>query len=385
LDFARHSAKHRGFHPRLLVLAGILLAHNGSGSASESDPWTYAYIPLADSAGLVSERLAVSIQSVIDRINAAQAAGPRALDDTGLEFAFFAEFRSAHIRDVTWGQFELCIGTNDCPGWSRFERIQMYPEESVYHAAQWRFIPARFHLASIVNVCGVRMGTDKLTHFFDDGFHYFNGLRSRRKNLDPEDIRRLSMAFERAYMGTRITGIVSRADIEANLAGVEFYGEFFAGAAPIIGRSLGGRLVMLRNPDVCDYVTRQFYERILPNEYTYSMLPTERANIRAQKLTTLIDERARRAAMLAHELDGRELARQKSLLLARRIPMTRWQSDFPKIRIVTYGAGMASQWLFDRDFRRAANLFGFDPFKARKLGDRKPVRIKPVEFALSGE
>ncbi|MDH3386805.1 MAG: hypothetical protein OEN02_02780 [Gammaproteobacteria bacterium] len=375
MDFARHWARRGGSCLRLIALAGVLLAHSEFGGASESDPWTYAHIPLADSGALVSERLVVSIQSAIERVNTGQPSSPRMLGDTELEFAFFAEFRSLYIRDVTWGQFELCIGTNDCPGWPRFERIQMFPAESVYHAARWRFIPARFHLASIVNVCGIRMGADKLTHFFDDGFHYFNALRSRRKNLDPEDIRNLSLAFERSYMGTRITGIVSRADIEANLAGVEFYSDFFSGDAPIIGRGPDGRLLMLRNPDVCDYVTRQFDERILPNEYSYGLLSTDRAEMRARNLLRLIDRRARRAARLARELDGQELARQKSRLLARRIPMTRWQSDFPKIRLVTYGAGMVSQWLFDRDFRRAVNLFGFNPLKADRLGDRKPVEI----------
>lgn len=56
-----------------------------------------------------------------------------------------------------------------------------------------------------------------MTHFFDEGFSYFNALRSKRRNLEPEDIRQLSMTFEKIYMVTHITGIVSRADIEANL------------------------------------------------------------------------------------------------------------------------------------------------------------------------
>ena len=178
--------------PKLLVIliAGIMLVATGATRASESDPWTYAHIPLADSASLVSERLEKSIQAVLDKVNMELA---QPVDDTALEFAFFSEFRSSQIRDVTWGQFERCIGGNDCDDWPQFERIQMYPEESVYHAANWRYIPSSFHLASVVNVCGVRMGADKLTHFFDDGFHYFNALRSKRRNLDPEDIRQLSM------------------------------------------------------------------------------------------------------------------------------------------------------------------------------------------------
>ena len=230
----------------------------------------------------------------------------------------------------------------------------------------------------------MRMGADKLTHFFDDGFHYFNALRSRHRHLDPEDIRRLSMAFERSYMGTRMTGILSRADIEANLAGVRFYSDIFGGDAPMIGRGLNGRLLMLRKPDICAYVTPQFDERVLPNEYTYSMIETNRAESRAEALLEIIAEREARAKRLTHELDPADLELIKTALLSRRIPMTRWQSDFPKLRLLTYGLGMASQWLVDADFRQASSIFGFNPLKPGKLDDRKPVRIKHVELAYAG-
>jgi hypothetical protein len=379
---ARLAAKTSFVYAMLLV---VFCATASKSKASESDPWTYAYIPLADSAPLVSEQLAVALESVLDAVNASAAGERLEVDDRAVEFVFFAEFRRRNIRDVTWGLFERCIGTNSCAGWPRFERIQMYPEESVYHAAGWRFIPSRFHLAAIVEICGVRMGADKLTHFLDDGFHYFNALRSRRKNLDPEDIRRLSMAFERSYMGTRMTGILSRADIEANLAGVRFYGDIFGGKSPMIGRGLDGRLVLLRKPDICDYVTPQYDERILPNEFVYSAIETDRAESRSRALLDVIEAREQHAARQARELDASDLALIRSALLSRRIPMTHWQSDFPKMRLLTYGLGMVGQWLIDADFRQASSIFGFDPLKPGKLDDRKPVRIKRVELAFADE
>ncbi|MCP4982615.1 MAG: hypothetical protein GY935_19230 [Gammaproteobacteria bacterium] len=367
----------------LLIGASLLWATAGVINASESDPWTYAYIPLQDSAPLVSDRLSKSILSVIEAVNAANGLDHRSIGDTELEFDFFAEFRSSHIRDLTWGTFERCIGTNTCEGWPPFERIQMYPEESVYRAANWRFIPSRFHLASVINVCGVRMGADKLTHFFDDGFHYFNALRSKRKDLDPEDIRLLSMAFEKTYMGTRLTGIVSRADIEANLAGVQFYSDFFIAQSPLIGRAADGRLTLLRGPDICDYVTQQYDERILPNEFEFSLINTERAQQRSQKLKQIIAERNKRSANMANKMSTAELALYKRVILSRRIPMTHWQSEFPKIRLVGHAAGMTSQWLFDPSFRRVSSLFGFDPLKPNKLEDRKPVNIRRTQLTYS--
>lgn len=362
----------------ILVLAG----YSGTSRASESDPWTYAYIPLADSAALVSDQLGNLIQTVIDAVNSEHTEKNQRFEDTAMEFAFFAEFRSRHIRDVAWGLFERCIGTNSCAEWPQFERIQMHPEESVYHAGKWRFIPARFHLASVINVCGVRMGADKLTHLFDDGFHYFNALRSKRKDLDPEDIRQLSMTFERSYMGTRLTGIVSLADIEANLAGVRFYSDFFSGSTPMIGRNFDGRLIKLRNPNICDYVTDQFDERILPNEYVYSLLNTSRAQDRSHNLMKIIEQRSHLSETLARELSDEELTRQKNIILARRIPMTNWKKEFPKLRLVGHATGILTHWVFDSGFRRASSLFGFNPFKPRKLFDRKPIVIQRAELVF---
>jgi len=369
-----------------LVLTAILLLGSGRGlSASESDLWTYAHIPLSDSSTLVNAQLHNSIRTVIDSINAKPIEELHSVDDTALEFAFFTEFKSRYIRDVTWGMFEKCIGTNSCTGWPQFERIQMYPEESVYYAARWRFIPSRFHLASVVQVCGIRMGADKLTHFFDDAFHYFNALRSKRKNFEPDDIRRLSMTFEETYMGTRLTGIVSRADIEANLSGVQFYSEIFTGNSPMVGRDQNGRLKLLRKPDICDYVSEGYDERILPNEFTYSLLDTTRARKRTQDLQRIIASRIKYSASQASALSEEELHARKQMILARRIPMTRWQSDFPKIRMVGHAAGMTSQWIFDSSFRQVSNLFGFDPLKPRKLDDRIPISMRRVESTESSE
>ena len=361
---------------RALIFCSLLLGCSFIASASESDPWTFAYIPLADSGVLINDKLENMVRTVIDEVNSQQIASKQRLEDTALEFAFFSQFRSGYIRDVAWGVFERCIGTNNCQGWPEFERIQMYPEESVYHAVNWRYIPSRFHLASIVEVCDVRMGADKLTHFFDDGFHFFNAFRSIRKNLDWEDLYKLSMAFENSYMGTRLTGIVSRADIEANLAGVRFYRDFFGGLSPMIGRDTDGRLVMLRSPDICDYVSEQYDERVLPNEYSYSLTKTPRAVRKSLDLMAVINERGDRSTRLARELSKKDLALETKTILARRIPMTQWQKDFPKYRLVGHATGVLTQIMFDSDFRLALNIFGFNPLTPRKLRDRKPVEIQ---------
>ena len=47
---------------RVLTLTGFIFAASCLAEASESDPWTYAHIPLADSASLISDQLEKLIQ-----------------------------------------------------------------------------------------------------------------------------------------------------------------------------------------------------------------------------------------------------------------------------------------------------------------------------------
>ncbi len=92
----------------------------------------------------------------------------------------------------------------------------------------------------------------------------------------------------------------------------------------MIGRDRDGRLLKLRKPDICDYVTAQYDERILPNEYTYSLMETSRARQRAQDLQNIIKLRKNHSAALARKLHQDEMSAQTKKILARRIPMTHW-------------------------------------------------------------
>ncbi len=75
-----------------------------------------------------------------------------------------------------------------------------------------------------------------------------------------------------------------------------------------------------------------------------------------------------------------ELSRQTVALLKQRIPMTQWQKDFPKLRIVGHAAGALMQMIFDSGFRRASILFGFNLLKPGKPDIRKPIVIQRVEL-----
>ncbi len=218
-----------------LILAVSLAAHHAG--ASEVDPYTYGFVYLEDAAPALNQVLTSFIGDALAEVTAEllrARQGGRRMSDTEIEFRFFRAFERLHMQDVAFGIMEKCISSNDCDGWPSIERIQLRPEESIFHEAKWKFTPAKFYVSSVVNVCGVRFGADKLTHFFDDGFRYYNASRSKRLNYSIEDLQHLSMVFERTWMGAVLTGVVSYADVEANIAGVRFYRSMFLGDEPLL-------------------------------------------------------------------------------------------------------------------------------------------------------
>jgi hypothetical protein len=147
----------------------------------------------------------------------------------------------------------------------------------------------------------------------------------------------------------------------------------------MIRRNTDGLLTLSRKPEICDYVSEDFDERNLPNDFTYSLINTAKASKRSLDLIRIIEQREIQSEALALNLDQQELAIQTKAILARRIPMTRWQKDFSKLRLAGHAAGYMTQFMFDSDFRRVSILFGFNPLKPGKLQDRKPIVIQRVE------
>jgi hypothetical protein len=83
-------------------------------------------------------------------------------------------------------------------------------------------------LTPTIEINGVRIGSDKLSHFVSSGWRYHTAyreaLRSGKSAGDAERaaIRR-GLLEERLILGKAVSGILSIADMEANLQGMLFY------------------------------------------------------------------------------------------------------------------------------------------------------------------
>lgn len=102
-------------------------------------------------------------------------------------------------------------------------------ERSVYRDFLWPESPSLVlsrRMSAVINIQGVELGTDKLGHFFTEGFSYFETTDKLAKDVE------FGLHFgrwtESLYFGAQTTGVFSYADLVANLNGLRFWNRILA-------------------------------------------------------------------------------------------------------------------------------------------------------------
>jgi hypothetical protein len=256
------------------VILWILLAKRGWGS--ETDNVTYRFVQLEDSAAKLDRIFNAYLTSIMESTNATitrSASDPKSISDTAVEVAFVKTYVKVILPDPDHRLvpiFEACIERNNCQGWPHFERIYLGRDESIYGEVHYGEVAVAF-LSSTLNMCGSRIGTDKITHIIGDGFLYYNASRNKKSPIyNEEDVYRTAMADERGLMGARSTNVISSADAEANRAGFKLATSYLSGSKSIFARdSATGLLKKQNDVHFCDYVSDQMDEVIHPPSYTH--------------------------------------------------------------------------------------------------------------------
>jgi hypothetical protein len=83
-------------------------------------------------------------------------------------------------------------------------------------------------ISSTVKIYGAQFGTDKIAHFFQQGYTYYKIYnRAIVEGNTPAEANRRAVrwgrATERTYYGTLVSGVFSNGDLCANYAGMRFY------------------------------------------------------------------------------------------------------------------------------------------------------------------
>jgi hypothetical protein len=140
----------------------------------------------------------------------------------------------------------------------RYRRNMLYHNHGPLDTGMW------MPWVDVMEIDGVRLGTDKLSHFASSGWRFRNKyLREIKHGRTPEEaerrIIRKSILGERTAMGALTTGVLSPGDLEANYQGMRFYLSLCEGSDPLLIQE--GSAWILREPvDISGYVSPEWDE-----------------------------------------------------------------------------------------------------------------------------
>ena len=140
------------------------------------------------------------------------------------------------------------------------DRTDIYSNVRIGNSANLR----KFGPASTVQLAGILLGTDKIDHFWVQGYDYF---RESKDGLEPERAVRWGTRTELGIWGGATTGVFSYADLAANYDGYQFYATLLAPTSGI-GRDSDGCVRMVRPFDWADWIDWHYDEALNPPVYT---------------------------------------------------------------------------------------------------------------------
>jgi hypothetical protein len=228
-----------------LFLCVALLMQSTAVFAFETDQYNLPPEPLADIGEEVSEYVEENLRKAVDKINAEilarqsclenKADKPKKIkcDSPNKEKAKLEFLRSekAVAREV----YNL-LGTGIFPftksaSWVESHRFIGQPAryKTSFPKSIYAVLPTNYlTISPTVNLYGSQFGTDKIAHFFQQGYTYYqiynralaNGLTADKA---AQKAIRWGQMSERTFYGTLVSGVYSNADLCANYVGKKFY------------------------------------------------------------------------------------------------------------------------------------------------------------------
>ena len=221
-------------------------------AAYESDQYSNRLQPLADAAPV--------LDGVVNRALAKIAARWHRVDDRErFAYEIYEELGGAYWVDHI-ERFAM-----KSPA---IERLPQHRWRSIYRGAPLRAgrVESAFGVGATIRLAGSLVGTDKLGHFFSQGFKYY---KSHLAGWPEERILGRGRFNERWIFGQLTTSVFSNADLVADYQGYRFYRSLFADAVvpgkPAIVRLTGGVARIQREFHWSDYVDDYWDEALDPS------------------------------------------------------------------------------------------------------------------------
>jgi len=235
--------RHRA--PALALVIG--LGAGGTAFALETDQYYAWSRPLADATDVVNAKLNLELQRAIDSFEQP----PDECVEIAIRFRKRMRFILFHRIEI-WAMHTSLVARvpEDGDEFVEYRRNSMYRFHGPFDTGMW------MPMTPTIQVNGIRIGTDKLSHFVSSGWAYYV---SRQKALDrgmseaeaEEAAVRRGILEERLILGEAVDGILSIADIEAGLQGMQLYVDLCGGRDSLLVNEHGSwsikRPIDLRN------------------------------------------------------------------------------------------------------------------------------------------
>jgi hypothetical protein len=247
-------------------LSAIALAAHGA-RALETDQYYAWKRPLTDAAEAINAKINADIEEALARVNSRHGSAPcpcRIPQDAIRNRFYHLIIAQPEVwADNTAALDRIPSGAADE---TNFRRSNLYHETSPFDPIRW--MPP----SPTIEVAGVRVGADKLGHFFADGAWIEESYRralakGATEHEALEKAVRFSLDTERTIWGSMTSGVMSLADLDANYQGLLFYRGLCGGPDPALEETDSG-WKLKRRFDIRDYVDPKWDESWEANIYT---------------------------------------------------------------------------------------------------------------------
>jgi hypothetical protein len=247
-----------------LAIAVACIALAAPSRALETDQFYAWRRSLADSSEALNAKVNFELDATLREINARDAG--RETTCRQVVEAIHSRFTLFIFQKIElWAQRTAVLSR--IPADDREERS--YRKDWIYGQVAWYDLSRTVPPSPTIEIDGVRLGTDKISHFFSEGHYYLEWYEAARRRGQSHDeavetaVRR-GIAIETTVLGGVISGVISPADLEANYHGLGWYLDLCEGAPPLLERTDAGW--RLRDAfDMRKFVTPEWDESYNPN------------------------------------------------------------------------------------------------------------------------
>jgi len=245
----------------IVLLVGAIVA--GSVCALESDQYYAWGRDLDDSTDVINVKVRLNLDRALAEINSKPSW--QRMECRQVLKRIGPQFKQFIFQDIElWASNSALVSRIPATA----EEELTYRKEFLYRDTHPLDVGTKVPPSSTIEMNGVRLGTDKLSHFFSEGWWYYKWYRkSRKSGLSVEQTEeraiRHGIFWERTTLGYLSSGVFSLGDLEANFKGMQFMASL-CDAEPAALQKADDGWRYAGQFDFRDYVTPEWDESYQP-------------------------------------------------------------------------------------------------------------------------